>query len=66
MDAGRPHGDTRRVTIAEAARPLGVKEQAIMKRIQRDTLDHDKEEDGRTYMYLDAGLVLDIPASWTG
>jgi hypothetical protein len=41
MDAGRPHGDTRRVTIAEAARPLGVKEQAIMKRIQRDTLDHD-------------------------
>jgi hypothetical protein len=66
MDAGRPHGDTRHVTIAEAARPLGVKEQAIMKRIQRDTLDHDKEEDGRTYMHLDAGLVLDIPASWTG
>ncbi|MDQ4000143.1 MAG: hypothetical protein M3283_03855 [Actinomycetota bacterium] len=51
------------MTIAEAARPLGLKEQPIMKRIQRDTLDHDKEEDGGTYMYLDAGLVLDIPAS---
>ncbi|MBD0356647.1 MAG: hypothetical protein ICV57_05640 [Rubrobacter sp.] len=37
-----------------------------MNRIQRDTLDHAKEEDSRTYMYLDAGLVLDIPASWAG
>ncbi len=44
------------MTIAEAARLLGVKEPAIRKRIQRGTLEHDKGEDGRTYVYLDAGI----------
>ena len=43
-----------RVTVAEAALRLGVKEQAIRKRIQRGTLAHDKGEDGRVYVYLDA------------
>lgn len=42
-----------RVTVAEAARRLGVKEQAIRKRISRGTLPHDKDEDGRVYVYLD-------------
>jgi hypothetical protein len=42
-----------RLTVAEAAVRLGVKEQAIRKRIQRDTLAHDKDEDGRVYVYLD-------------
>jgi len=42
-----------RVTVAEAAASLGVKEQAIRKRIQRGTLAHDKDEDGRVYVYLD-------------
>ena len=42
-----------RVTVAEAALRLGVKEQAIRKRIQRGTLAHDKGEDGRVYVYLD-------------
>jgi hypothetical protein len=42
-----------RVTVAEAAARLGVKEQAIRKRIQRGTLAHDKDEDGRVYVYLD-------------
>jgi hypothetical protein len=36
-----------RVTVAEATAKLGVKEQAIRKRIQRSTLTHDKDEDGR-------------------
>ena len=35
-----------RVTVAEAAVRLGVKEQAIRKRIQRGTLTHDKEMTG--------------------
>ena len=35
-----------RVTVAEAAAKLGVKEQAIRKRIQLGTLTHDKDEDG--------------------
>ena len=42
-----------RVTVAEAAARLGVKEQAIRKRIQRGTLTHDKDDDGRVYVYLD-------------
>jgi len=42
-----------RVTVVEAAARLGVKEQAIRKRIQRGTLLYDKDEDGRVYVYLD-------------
>jgi hypothetical protein len=42
-----------RVTVAEAAARLGVKEQAIRKRIQRGTLAHDKDDDGRVHVYLD-------------
>jgi hypothetical protein len=42
-----------RVTVAEAAERLGVKEQAIRKRIARGTLPHDKEPDGRVYVYID-------------
>ena len=42
-----------RVTVAEAAARLGLKEQAIRKRVQRGTLAHDKDDDGRVYVYLD-------------
>jgi hypothetical protein len=48
-------GETR-VTIQEAARILGVSEGAIRKRVNRDTLRHDKAADGRVYVYLDAGV----------
>lgn len=41
-----------RVTVAEAAQRLGVKEQAIRKRIARGTLPHDRGEDGRVYVYV--------------
>ena len=43
-----------RVTVQEAARRLGVKDDAIRKRIQRGSLEHDKDPDGRVYVYLDA------------
>ena len=42
-----------RLTVAEAAERLGVKEQAVRKRIARGTLRHAKGEDGRVYVYLD-------------
>ena len=45
--------DRYRVTVQEAARQLGVSEQAIRKRVKRGTLEHDKEPDGRVYVYLD-------------
>ncbi len=45
---------TDRVTVQEAANRLGVKDDAIRKRIQRGTLDHEKDLDGRVYVFLDA------------
>jgi hypothetical protein len=43
-----------RLTIQEAARTLGISEGAVRKRVVRGTLEHEKEEDGRVYVYLDA------------
>ena len=42
-----------RVTVQEAAVRLGVKDDAVRKRIQRGTLEHEKGPDGRVYVYLD-------------
>jgi excisionase family DNA binding protein len=52
-------GDRRgvdRLTIQEAARRLGVSDGAVRKRVTRGTLEHHKDEDGRVYVYLDAGV----------
>ena len=43
-----------RVTIQEAARRLGVKEDAIRKRIQRGSLRHEKTQEGRVFVWVDA------------
>ena len=51
-------GDRRgvdRLTIQQAARRLGISEGAVRKRVARGSLEHDKEDDGRVYVYLDAG-----------
>jgi hypothetical protein len=42
-----------RVTVQEASRRLGITESAVRKRVQRRLLEHDKEADGRLYVYLD-------------
>jgi hypothetical protein len=44
-----------RLTIQEAARALGVSEGAVRKRVTRGTLEHEKEDDGRVYVYVDMG-----------
>ena len=54
-----------RVTVAEAAERLGVKEQAIRKRIARGTLPHDKEPDGRVYVYIDTEVDDEVQGSAT-
>ena len=56
MDEGAGRGldaGLDRVTIQEAARRLGVSEGAVRKRVTRNTLPHDKDPDGRVYVYLD-------------
>jgi hypothetical protein len=42
-----------RVTVPEAADLLGVTQSAVRKRIQRGTIPWDKDEQGRTYVYVD-------------
>jgi predicted ArsR family transcriptional regulator len=41
-----------RVTIAQAAKQLGVTQEAIRARIRRGSMESHKGEDGRTYVYL--------------
>ena len=48
-----------RVTIQEAAQRLGVKEDAVRKRIQRGSMRHEKAEDGRVYVWVD--VAQDTP-----
>jgi excisionase family DNA binding protein len=43
-----------KVTIQEAAQRLGVKEDAVRKRIQRGSMRHEKADDGRVYVWVDA------------
>jgi len=42
-----------RVTVSEAAERLRVTPDAIRQRVRRGTIQHDKEPDGRVYVYLD-------------
>ncbi len=41
-----------RYSIAEAAKALGVTQQAIHGRISRGTIRHERAEDGKQYVYL--------------
>src|SRR5215207_10862276 len=48
-----------RLSVAQAATVLGVTQAAVYKRIQRGTIEHDKDSEGRVFVYLDAS---DIPS----
>jgi excisionase family DNA binding protein len=54
-----------RLTVAEAALRLGVSQDAIYKRIKRGTIPWDKEEDGKTVVYIEEvdGSTDDIKTS---
>ena len=41
-----------RVTVPEAAERLGISENAVRKRVQRNTIEWDRDADGRVYVYL--------------
>jgi hypothetical protein len=48
----RPSPDLDRVTVAEAAAALDISQDAVRKRIVRGTIPHDRDEEGRVYVYL--------------
>jgi hypothetical protein len=43
------------LTLRDAAQVLGISKEAVRKRVKRGTLPSDVGEDGRRYVYLDAG-----------
>lgn len=45
-----------RVSVAEAARRLGVSQDAVYKRIKRGTIPYEKAEDDKTYVYIDQSV----------
>ncbi len=55
-----------RVTIQEAARRLGIKDDGVRKRIQRGTLRHEKDPDGRVYVFLHTTHDTSHPLSHDG
>jgi len=46
---------SKRYTVPEAAKFLGIGTDAVRKRIARGTISHEKDADGRVYVYLDTG-----------
>jgi uncharacterized coiled-coil protein SlyX len=44
--------DLDRLTVAEAAGALDISQDAVRKRIARDTIQHDRDESGRVFVYL--------------
>ena len=49
----RPQDVLDRLTVAQAADRLGVTQDAVRKRIARGTIRHEKDYEGRIFVYLD-------------
>ena len=49
----RPQDVLDRLTVAQAAHRLGVTQDAVRKRIARGTIRHEKDYEGRIFVYLD-------------
>jgi hypothetical protein len=52
-----------RLTVAQAAAQLGVSQDAIRKRIRRNTIDYDQDPDGRIYVYVDSSEIAQDESS---
>src|SRR5215216_4337749 len=46
-----------RLSVAQAAAVLNVTQAAVYKRIQRGTIEHNKDSEGRVFVYLDASDI---------
>src|ERR671910_3018799 len=49
----RPQEALDRISVAQAAHRLGVTQDAVRKRIARGTIRHEKDYEGRIFVYLD-------------
>jgi hypothetical protein len=49
------HSSTERVSVPQAADHLGTTVDAIRKRVQRRTIPHERDSDGRVWILLDTG-----------
>jgi hypothetical protein len=50
-----------RLSVAEAAKELGISQQAVHGRIKRETIEHDIGDDGKIYVYVeDNGVDSDV------
>ena len=49
----RGHSSRRHVSVDEAARELGLSVDAVRKRVQRGTIEHEKDAAGRVHILLD-------------
>jgi excisionase family DNA binding protein len=47
-----------RMSVEEAARNLGIKEESVRKRIRRGKMRSEKDEAGRLYVYVDASNTV--------
>ena len=52
-----------RVTVPEAATLLGVTRDAVYKRVQREQIPWDKDEEGRVYVYVDVSSSVEDEAT---
>jgi IS30 family transposase len=48
----------RALTVADAARALGITQDAVRKRIRRGTIQSEKDESGRIYVYVPASETV--------
>jgi hypothetical protein len=54
----RPREDLDRLTVAQAAEALRISQDAVRKRIARGTIQSDRDESGRVYVYLPASETV--------
>ena len=58
MGEERTGRDLDRLKVSEAARVLGISQDAVRKRIARGTIPHDRDESGWVYVYLSASETV--------
>jgi uncharacterized coiled-coil protein SlyX len=54
----RPRDDLDRLTVAAAAEALHISQDAVRKRIARGTVQSDRDESGRVYVYVSASETV--------